>query len=137
VIEALEATWLAEHLRRSRWTYPLVNAGHILGIAILLGAVVPMHVQRLRGGQSLVRALRPYAVAGLALAATCGALLFMARAGEYLGNPWFQAKMALLAIALAHAAWHLRTEVVPARAAVASLVLWLMVLVAGRMIAFA
>jgi hypothetical protein len=136
VIEALEATWLAEHLRRSRWTYPLVNAGHILGIAILLGTVVPMQVQRLRGGQPRVRLLRPYAMAGLTLAVTCGALLFMAQAGEYLGNPWFQAKMALLAVALAHAAWHLRTEVIPVRAAVASLVLWLMVLVAGRMIAF-
>jgi hypothetical protein len=137
VIEALEATWLAEHLRRSRWTYPQVNAAHILGIAILLGAVLPMHVQRLCGRPPLVRVLRPYAMAGLALAVTCGALLFMARAAEYLGNPWIQAKMALLAVALAHAAWHLRTEMIPARAAVASLVLWLTVLVAGRMIAFA
>lgn len=46
-------------------------------------------------------------------------------------------KLALLAVALTHAAWHLRAEGIPARAAVASLTLWLAVLVAGRMIAFA
>ncbi|OYX25009.1 MAG: hypothetical protein B7Z10_07730, partial [Rhodobacterales bacterium 32-66-7] len=72
MIEALEATWLAEHLRRSRWTYPLVNAGHILGIALLLGALVPMHLRRLRGLDPLVPVLRPHAIAGLALAVGCG-----------------------------------------------------------------
>jgi hypothetical protein len=137
VIDWLEATALADHLRRSRWTYPLVSAGHVLGISVLLGALVPMQVQRLRGRDPMVSVLRPYAVAGLALAAGCGALLFLAQAGEYLGNRWFQAKLGLLAVALAHGAWHLRSEVIPARAAIASLVLWLMVLVAGRMIAFA
>lgn len=137
MIEALEASALAEHLRRSRWTYPLVNAGHILGIAVLVGALVPMHLQRLRGAAPLVGVLRPYAVAGLGLAVGCGTLLFLAQAGDYLANPWFQAKLALLAAALAHAGWHLRAEVVPARAAIASLALWLGVLVADRMIAFA
>jgi uncharacterized membrane protein len=136
VIEALEASALAEHLRRSRWTYPLVNAGHVLGIALLVGAVVPMQVQRLRGGASLVPTLRPYAIAGLALAVACGILLFIAQAGDYLASPWFLAKMALLAVALAHAAWHLRATVVPRAAALVSLILWPLVLVAGRMIAY-
>jgi hypothetical protein len=96
-----------------------------------------MQVQRLRGLDPMVSVLRPYAMAGLALAAGCGVLLFLAQASEYLGNRWFQAKLALLVVALTHAAWHLRAEVIPARAAIASLALWLAVLVAGRMIAFA
>ena len=137
MIDWLEATALADHLRRSRWTYPLVSAGHVLGIAMLLGALVPMQVQRLRGLDPMMRVLRPYAIVGLALAASCGALLFLVQASEYLGNRWFQVKLALLALALIHAAWHLGTLVIPARAAVASLALWLLVLVAGRMIAFA
>jgi hypothetical protein len=136
VIDWLEATALAEHLRRSRWTYPLVNAGHILGIAVLIGALVPMQVQRLRGLDPMVGVLRPYAIAGLALTVGCGSLLFLAQAGEYLGNRWFQAKLALLALALTHAAWHLRAKVIPVPTALASLGLWLAVLVAGRMIAF-
>ncbi|MCU0827965.1 MAG: hypothetical protein MUE52_11275 [Tabrizicola sp.] len=137
MIDWLESTGLAEHLRRSRWTYPLVSAGHLLGIAVLLGALVPMQVQRLRGLDPMVRVLRPYAIAGLALAAGCGVLLFMTRAEDYLANPAFQAKLALLAIALAHATWYLRLDVLPKRATAVSLLLWLGVLGAGRMIAFA
>jgi hypothetical protein len=140
VIEALEASALAEHLRRSRWTYPLVNAGHVAGIALLFGAVVPMAVESLRHGSgagALRQGLRPYAIAGLVLAVTCGALLFIAQAGEYLQNRWFLAKLALIALALANAALHLRATPLPAHAALTSILLWAAVLVAGRMIAFA
>jgi uncharacterized membrane protein SirB2 len=140
VIEALEASALAEHLRRSRWTYPLVNAGHIAGIALLFGAVVPMAVDSLRqgaGAQVFRERLRPYAIVGLVLAVTCGMLLFIAQASDYLQNRWFLAKLGLIALAIANAALHLRAERLPARAAVASILLWAAALVAGRMIAFA
>ncbi|WP_240790413.1 hypothetical protein [Rhodobacter sp. SY28-1] len=139
MIETLEASTLAEHLRRSRWTYPLVSSGHIAGIALLFGTVVPMAVTSLgdrRAGRATIRALRPYAVSGLVLAAGCGALLFIAQAGDYVGNRWFQAKLALIALALANAAWHLRAGELSAPAALASLLLWSAALVAGRMIGF-
>jgi hypothetical protein len=139
LIEALEASVLAEHLRRSRWTYPLVNAGHIAGIALLFGAVVPMAVVSLRdprAARSLIRALRPFAVVGLLLAAGCGALLFIAQAGDYVGNRWFQAKLALIVLALVNAAWHLRAPDLSVPAALGSLVLWSAALVSGRMIGF-
>lgn len=42
IAAALEATPLAQFLKGSRWIYPLVNAGHIFGIALLVGAVVPL-----------------------------------------------------------------------------------------------
>ena len=131
--EALEATALAQHLKVSRWTYPLVNAGHILGIALLVGAVVPMDVAVLRGRSGTLW-LRGWAAAGLALAAGCGALLFATQATDYLESPWFLGKMAVLALALANAALHLR-RVTPA-AALASLLLWPAALVLGRMIGF-
>ena len=139
LVEALEASALAEHLRRSRWTYPLVSAGHVAGIALLVGAVVPMAVTSLRdrqAGRALIRALRPFAAAGLVLAVVCGGLLFIAQAGDYVANPWFQAKLALIALALANAAWHLRREELSAPAALASILLWSGALVAGRMIGF-
>ena len=57
---ALEATALAQFLKASRWVYPLVNAGHILGIALLVGAVIPMDVAVLRGrAVAAVGILRP------------------------------------------------------------------------------
>jgi predicted membrane-bound spermidine synthase len=139
VIEALEASWLAEHLRQSRWTYPLVSAGHIMGIGMLVGTVVPMAVTTLRrspGAPGLIRTLRPFAVAGLVLALFCGALLFIAQAGEYLANRWFQAKLALIALALANACWHLRKDRLSPPAALMSLGLWAAALVSGRMIGF-
>jgi hypothetical protein len=137
LIDLLESSALAQHLRVSRWTYPLVNAGHLLGVALLVGAVVPMDLRAL----NLVRGpdltdLRRFAVAGLVLAMGCGALLFIAGAGEYLQNGWFRAKMGLLALAVANALWHLRKVPLPAPAALASLMLWPAVLLTGRMIGY-
>ena len=137
VLAGLEGTALAQHLKASRWTYPLVNAGHVLGIALLVGAVLPMDVAVLRGrGAAAVRLLRPWAVTGFVLAVACGALLFITQAGDYLGSLWFRLKMALLFAALVNAALHLRSGTPSRRAALISLVLWPCVRLSGRMIAY-
>lgn len=134
---ALEALPLAEALRRSRWLYPLVNAGHILGIALLVGAVLPMDLRILRGAET-GSDLRLWAVAGLVLAASCGVLLFTAQATDYVQSGWFRAKMALLALALLNAALHLAGAARGVRraTAVVSVVAWPSVLLLGRMIAY-
>ena len=142
---ALEATELAAALRRSRWLYPGVNAGHILGIGLLIGAVVPMDLRLLGlrrrfGLAAVVGLLRPVAAVGLALAAVCGGLLFIAQASDYVSNRYFQAKMAVLALALANIALHPRLVALslPRRRLVAavSLGVWPTVLFLGRMIAY-
>ena len=69
-----------------------------------------------------------------------GALLFTAGATDYAQNGWFRLKMALLILGLANAALHVRLG--PARprlaraAAAASLLLWPLVLLCGRMIGY-
>ncbi|AZQ67160.1 hypothetical protein EF888_08455 [Silicimonas algicola] len=132
----LEATSLAQALKASRWLYPLINAGHILGIALLVGAVIPMDVAALRG-RDMTAGLHPWAIAGLLLAAACGLLLFITQAGDYVVNGWFRAKMALLALAVANALWHLNaTGSALQRAALPSLILWPAILVLGRMIGY-
>ena len=134
MIETVEASELAAFLRRSRWIYPLVNAGHILGIALLVGSVIPMDIAALRGWQQPW--LRLYAFAGFVLAAGCGALLFMAQASEYIVNGWFRLKIALICVALLNAALHL-TRIAPTRTTAAlSLILWPAALISGRMIAY-
>lgn len=50
---ALEATDLATTLRGSVWAYPLVNAAHILGVALLVGATVPLDLRLLGAWRSL------------------------------------------------------------------------------------
>lgn len=145
--------WLAlPLLRQSGTAYMLVNAAHILGLGLLIGAILPLDL-RLVGlfraaplaviGPFLSRA----AAAGLALALATGALLFTVRPSEYFSNPAFLAKLGLLGFALVNVALQhaggLRAAfaegVVPAGARIragASLLLWLAVLVAGRAIGF-
>lgn len=137
LLAALEATALAQHLKVARWTYPLVNAGHILGIALLVGAVMPMDVAILRGRCAAVALLRPWAIAGFLLAAGCGALLFITQAGDYAENALFRLKLAFLGLLLLNAAVHLNvTGKGLRRAALVSLIGWPVVLILGRLVGF-
>ena len=40
--ESVQATGLSQTLRASLWLYPMVNTGHVVGIALLFGAMVPL-----------------------------------------------------------------------------------------------
>lgn len=107
-LAALEATALASTLRDSTWIYPLVNAGHILGVALLVGSIIPLQLRLLSLWRSLPLAplwhvLTRTAAAGLILAACFGSLLFATRATEYAASPFFIAKMAVVFAATAHA----------------------------------
>lgn len=152
------AGWLAAWpgaalLRESGTAYLLVNAAHILGIALLIGAILPLDLAILgvlRGPPLALIAPQAtrIAAAGAALAVLTGLTLLSVRPGEYLANPAFLTKAALLALAFANVAlqhllpgWRrLRAGEPPGaqvRAlAAASAALWLGVLVAGRWIGF-
>lgn len=147
VLAAIEATGIATGLRQSRWTYPLVNAGHILGIALIVGAIAPFDL-RLMGAwrgiplDTFMQVLRPVAAAGVVLTVATGALLFVVQATEYGPTRIFQVKMALVALALTNVALHSGATLhaaSPARCRIAgalSLGLWVTILVCGRMIAY-
>lgn len=146
VLEALGTSALAQGLRFSRWSYAAVNTTHVLGIALLVGAIVPFDLRLLGLWRSvevapLARILFPVAGAGLVLAVSAGALLFIVRPNEYAALDLFALKLSLIALgglqALAFArgigeASLLRQRIVGAT----SLAIWLAVLVSGRMLAF-
>ncbi len=151
VLAALAASDFATALRMSRWLYASVNTAHVLGIALLVGAILPLDL-RLLGlwcgvpRDALVRVLVPVAATGLALALAAGALLFATRAPEYAALTVFRVKLALVALGAGAAlALHFRygirlqhaSRVTLARAAALSMTCWLGALIAGRMIAFA
>ena len=150
-LAALEGAAVARALRASRWGYAAVNAAHVLGVALLVGAIVPFQLRVLGlwpgvPRSQLARVLVPVAAAGLALAVAAGVLLFSVRAREYAGIGFLQAKLALVALgtlsALAlHRAHGLSLETAgEARLvghAVVSLACWLGALACGRLIAFA
>lgn len=154
LLEALGHWPGALWLQRSGTAYLFVNAAHILGIGLLVGAILPLDL-RLAGlirGAPLA-ALAPFltraAAFGLALALLTGLWLFTVKPLEYAANPAFLWKLALLALALANIALQhqgaalaraVAEERVPGRvraSALASFSLWLAVLLAGRWIGFA
>jgi len=140
-------------LQRSGTAYLLVNAAHILGVGLLVGAILPLDLRLLgffRGVPLPVIGpfLRRAAAIGLALAIATGLWLFSVKPAEYLANEAFLWKLGLLAVALLNIAV-LHRSAAFARAlregepgagvrlaAFCSAVLWLSVLVAGRWIGF-
>jgi hypothetical protein len=149
-LAALEGTALAQALRVSRWGYAAVNGTHILGIALLIGAIVPLNLRFLGfwpdiPRDSLVRVLVPVAATGLAIALTAGFILFSVRAREYSGIGVLQAKLAFVAVGILSAlALHRAhgfllesaSDRVLARHAAVSLICWIGAATCGRLIAF-
>ena len=144
---AVEASGIATHLRQSRWTYPAVNAAHILGIALLVGAIVPMDLRLIglwRGELPLaavMRLLRPIAAFGAALAVATGILLFVVQAKEYTLVRLFFVKIGLVVFGLLHAlSWGGRLAAAPRHrqqgAGAISLAVWITALVCGRMLGY-
>lgn len=145
--EAVAALPLAETMRGSRWGYAAASGAHVLGVAMLVGAILPYDL-RLAGlwprasADALSAVLRPMAAAGLALALAAGALLFMAAPADYLAEPLFLLKLAVIVVATGHAlAWrasapHRAPRGRRIRAAMISAGLWLAALGLGRALAF-
>lgn len=130
-----------------------MNAAHILGIGLLLGAIATLDLRLLGAFRAvplahLAAPLGRVAAAGLALALATGLLLFSVAPASYLGNVAFLAKLALVAAGTANALalrrgapW--RRALVEGQAGAAvrvaallSLLLWTLAVVAGRWIGF-
>jgi hypothetical protein len=151
----LEASSVAQAMRKWLWLYPIVEIIHIVGFVILVGAAV-MFDLRLLGVSPGLRASAmaqhhlPWARLALVLVVPSGVLMFLAHATEFAYNPAFQLKLIFLAAAGLNAlffhhgtfrsvnGWDTHAPVPPrARAAaVLSLALWIGVISAGRLLAY-
>jgi len=150
LLAALEGAGPVAALRGARWGYAAVSGAHVLGIALLVGAILPLDLRLLGLWRSvarrdLARVLVPVAACGLALAATAGFLLFAVRATDYAALAVFQVKLALILVGLAGAlAAHLACGRVldgmgrrhAAVHGLLSMACWLGALACGRSIAF-
>jgi hypothetical protein len=146
---ALEHSGLGAAARGSAWLYPLANLSHVLGAALLVGAIATFDIQVLRRARNvgvIARAVTPVAGLGLALQVASGIVLLAADAMPVVVNPAFQLKMAMLAVGLLNIAafrrrfgggLHAETPLDGAAGfAAVSLASWLLVLLAGRFIAY-
>jgi hypothetical protein len=131
--------------RRAR----LANLAHVLGAALLVGAIATFDVQLLRGAphpRTTYRAAMPVAAIGLALQVLSGIVLLAADAMPVMGNAAFQFKMAMFALGLVNVAafyWRyggaLKADAPLDRGvgfAAVSLASWVLVLLAGRATAY-
>lgn len=155
LLSALQDSPLAEAFRFWRWAYPLANAGHILGVALLFGAILPLDLRLLGAWPSiplahLTRVLVPVAGAGLGLALVTGPLLFSVDPLNYADLWLFRLKLLLIAAAvvnlgLVHRSRAWRVALAGAErkprpglrlAGLCSAGLWLLVILCGRFIAY-
>ena len=137
------STPVAAAMRGHAWLYPIVETAHILGFAVLVGAVAMFDLRVLGFGRDLpVQALARH------LVVPTGLLMFSTQPLEMLGNPVFLLKLCLIAAAGVNALlFHLGSyrraaewrDGIPAWArlqAALSLLLWIAVITCGRMLAY-
>jgi hypothetical protein len=152
---ALHGSGAAAAMRESMWLYPFTETVHIIGLAVLVGAVILFDLRVLGlsprlSVRLLARHLLPWALAALLLIVPSGLLMFSADAIALSQNRAFLVKLLLLALAAANAAaFHLglfrrverweRDARAPLGArlhAGASILIWIGVISCGRMIAY-
>lgn len=154
--EAIEATPVGLAIAESRYAYLVIEGVHLIGLALAVGLLAFTDL-RLMGlvlrsvpARDVVRQLRPWILGGFAVILASGGLLFWSAAGRLIDSPAFSAKLVLILLAGANAAWfELIVSNRPPRrgdpaglprgarwAGFASLSLWTLVIVAGRLIAY-
>jgi hypothetical protein len=150
---ALQESALGHVMRSSPALYPAVEILHILGFVVLVGSILALDLRLLGLGRAIpippmAQLLLPMSRFGFLLAISMGLLLFSADAAHVVRNPAFQAKLLLIAAALvnigiAHigpwrrvALWGVEAPAGAKVTALASLLLWLSVVCAGRLIAY-
>lgn len=152
-LASLESSVLAQWMRGAGSAYATVNLAHLLGLTLLLGAMLLLDLRLLGFGRRLPlpevsRLLTRMALTGLALQVCSGFALFAADAVPLSANSAFQLKLALIAAALVNAllfrvlwsealaGWDRSPPLAGRVQAAVSLLLWLGVAAAGRLIAY-
>lgn len=156
IAQWLEATAIARWVQESLYGFALVVAVHILGLTVSVGTLIwfdlrLLGVSMLRIPVSqLYRRLMPWTLSGFAVMFVSGAILLSAYATAAYGNLYFRIKAAALLLAGVNAfVYHRVTErqisrwdearrpSVPARmAGLVSIVVWAVVILAGRMMSY-
>jgi len=150
---ALQESALGHAMRSSPALYPAVEILHIIGFVVMVGSILALDLRLLGLAraipiQPMAQMLLPMSRFGFLLAISMGFLLFSADASHVVRNPAFQSKLVLIAAALvtvviAHlgpwrrmAQWGAEAPAGARVTALLSLLLWLGVVCAGRLIAY-
>jgi len=135
----LEQTPLSQAIQSAGWVVPAVQTIHILAIAAVMSSVLMLDLRLLGifgADQPLARAtsrFRPVIWWTLPILLATGVVMIIGEPARSLANPVFQLKMLLLLTAITvTAALHKGSRII----AIASLLLWVGIVFAGRWIAY-
>jgi hypothetical protein len=139
-------------IRESHYLYPVLLSTHLATLGLFGGLILVTNLRLLGFAlvempiATLLDRLRRWKYLGLAVMVTTGALIAGSKASEYLANPYFQAKLAVLTLVGIHgvmfrAAVYRNPSLVQHGSltrivGMLSLVLWIAVLSLGRWIAY-
>lgn len=156
MLEWLHGTSVAVSIRDGLYLFPVLESIHVVGLALVFGTIAILDL-RLLGKASVERPvsrlmsdLLKWTWAAFAVTAVTGGLMFSTNAIVYFHNTYFRIKMALLVLAAVNmlvfeltarktlAEWD-RAATTPRVAkivATVSLIIWVGVIAAGRVIGF-
>jgi len=93
-------------IRTSNWLFPVIEAFHLLGLAVIGGAVLVVDLRlfgiglRRQPVAQLARDAQPWLIASLMVMVATGSLMFMSEAIKCYYHPAFWMKMASLFLAI-------------------------------------
>ena len=156
ILEWLQGTGFATRIRDSLILFPLLEAVHVIGLALVFGTIAIIDLRLLglastaRSFQRMASDIMSWTWGAFALTALTGVLMFVTNATVYFHNVYFRAKIGLLVLAAINVLvfeltarrtireWDRAPAAPRAGRAVAalSLVIWVAVIFTGRMIGF-
>ncbi|MYB54228.1 MAG: hypothetical protein F4X77_18820 [Acidobacteriia bacterium] len=152
VFQWLEDTTIGVVIRESLWLFPVIEAVHLLALALIGGMILVVDLRllgfgiRSQSSAALATSLHPWLVGGLITMVATGVPMFLSEAIKCYYSPPFWYKMCFFAVALLYT-FTVRKRVAAADAvalgpvwgrlsALTSLALWFCVGFSGRWIAF-
>jgi len=157
LLQRLHDTGFSTTLRESVWAEPAIETAHVLTLTLFLGFAVLLDLRLLgvclkrRSVSEVLARLNPWLAGGFAVMAASGTLLFCGDPVAFYSTIFLRLKMILLALAGLNVAlfwvtvgrkvrsWDQGPQTTRGAklAAVVSLVLWVLIVAAGRAIAYA
>lgn len=151
IFDWLELSAPGTFIRDSVWLFPVIEAGHLLGLSILGGAVLLVDLRLLGFGLTskspayVLNQASPWQLGAIAAMFATGVPLFLSEAVKCYFSPAFWWKMGALTLALCFT-FGVRNRIIRSRATLSpwhargiagcSIALWLFVASAGRWIGF-
>jgi len=152
-LEWLENTGVARMVQESSWGYPIILSTHAVGMAILAGIILMINfrIMGLASGLPLTsfRPMYRLALFGLLINAVSGTLLFVANPDAFFESNPFRIKVILLIVGItmmlrmgrrvfgSGVSADTAAAVAPSKlAALISTMVWLGVIISGRLIAY-